>query len=121
MKQGCCLSPTLSNIFQKDLHEIFSDGRCDPVLLGNTHLNSLSWADDLVLMSTSKEGLQNCLDNLQTYCCKWGLEVNGEKTKTMTFSKRRVLLDEPLIFGDSPLQEVDAFNYLGFCIKHINQ
>ena len=56
VKQGCCLSPTLSNIFQNDLHEIFSDGRCDPVLLGNTHLNSLSWADDLVLMSTSKEG-----------------------------------------------------------------
>ena len=53
---------------------------------------------------------------------KWGLEVNAEKTKTMpfSFSKRRVLLDEPLIFGDSPLEDVDAFNYLGFCIKHNN-
>ena len=90
------------------------------LLLGNIHLNSLSWADDLVLMSTSKTGLQKCLDNLQTYCCKWGLEVNAGKTKTMTFSKRRVLLDEPLIFGDSPLKDVDAFNYLGFCIKHNN-
>ena len=38
----------------------------------------------------------------------------------MTFSKRRVLLDEPLIFGDSPLEDVDVFNYLGFCIKHDN-
>ena len=76
VKQGCCLSPTLSNIFQNDLHEIFSNGRCDPLLLGNTHLNSLSWANDLVLMSTSKTGLQKCLDNLQMYCCKWGLEVN---------------------------------------------
>ena len=120
VKQGCWLSPTLSNIFQNDLHEIFSNGRSDPVFLGNTHLNSLSWADDLVLMSTSKEGLQKCLDNLQSYCCKWGLEVNAEKTKTMTFSKRRVLLDKPLIFGDSPLEDVDAFNYLGFCIKHNN-
>ena len=120
VKQGCCLSPTLSNIFQNDLQEIFSDGRCDPVLLGNTHLNSLSWADDLVLMSTNKIGLLKCLDNLQTYCCKWALEVNTEKTKTMTFSKRRVLLDEPLIFGDSPLEDVDAFNYLGFWIKHNN-
>ena len=71
-------------------------------------------------MSTSKEGLQKCQDNLQTHCCKWGLEVNTEITKTMTFSKRRVLLDEPLIFDDFPLEGLDAFNYLGFCIKHNN-
>ena len=29
-------------------------------------------ADDLVLMSTKSEGLQNCLDNFANYCSKWG-------------------------------------------------
>ena len=47
LKQGCCLSPTLSNLFQNDLHEIF-DEICDPLMIGSTNLNS-----DLVLASLS--------------------------------------------------------------------
>ena len=55
------LSPQFSNLYQNDLHSIFND-KCDPIKLGNAVLNSISWAGDLVLMSTSKSGLQNCLD-----------------------------------------------------------
>ena len=62
VKQGCCLSPTLSNIFQNDMHDIFDNSTCDPVKLGNMSFNSLSWADDLVLISSSKNGLQTCLN-----------------------------------------------------------
>jgi len=61
VKQGCCMSPVLSNIFQNDLHEIFSN--CDPIVLGDIKINSISWADDLIMMSTSKQGLQKCLDS----------------------------------------------------------
>ena len=85
VKQGCNLSPTLANLFQNDLHDIF-DKECNPVTLGNITFNSLSWADDLVLLATSSGGLQRCLEKLQTYCYKWGLTVNERKTKWMTFS-----------------------------------
>ena len=34
VKQGCPMSPILSNIFQNDLHEIFDNG-CDPVKAGD--------------------------------------------------------------------------------------
>ena len=80
VKQGCCMSPVLSNIFQNDLHDSFSEG-CDPVLIGDTSVNSISWVDDLMLISTSAEGLQECLTRLHTYCYRWGLEVNTDKTK----------------------------------------
>ena len=73
MKQGCPLSPVISNIFQTYLHEIFKDN-CNPVNIGTKKLNSLSWADDLVLMSTSQKGLQNCLNHLYNYCTKWGIK-----------------------------------------------
>ena len=53
VKQGCCLSPILSNLFQNDLHEIFDTSNCDPVLLGDMQLSSLSWADDLMLVLTT--------------------------------------------------------------------
>ena len=54
--QGCNLSPTLSNTFQNDLHESF-DMDSDPLYLTSEDMiTSLSWADDLILLSSSKEG-----------------------------------------------------------------
>ena len=118
VKQGCCLSPTLSNIFQNDLHVLFKDSACDPVKLGTKYLNSLSWADDLFLVSTTRDGLQKCLDKLRSYCIKWGLEVNSDKTKTMIFSKQKRTMGQPIKYGESNLENVDSFEYLGFKLKY---
>ncbi len=73
--QGCTLSPTLSNIYQNDIHDIF-DHECDPVELDSMFLNSISWADDLILLSTSNRCFQKCLQKLSDYCEKWQLSVN---------------------------------------------
>ena len=62
IKQGCNLSPTMSNLYQSDLHEIF-DNNCKHVKLGNTEINPLSYADDLILLSSTAEGLQTVLIN----------------------------------------------------------
>ena len=45
------------------------------------------FADDLVLISETAEGLQNCLNALQNYCDKWCLSINTDKTKVMIFNK----------------------------------
>ena len=118
VKQGCCLSLTLSNIFQNDLHDLFKDSACDPVKLGNKCLNSLSWADDLFLVSTTRDGLQNWLDKLRSYCIKWGLEVNAHKNKTIIFSKQKRTMEQPIKYGESYLENVDSFEYLGFKLKY---
>ncbi len=85
VKQGCNLSPTLSNIYQNDIHDIFTEG-CDPVKLGDIIFSTVSWADDLVTISKGRSGLQNCLNKLQEYCDKWQLEINVSKTKLMVLS-----------------------------------
>ena len=118
IKQGCCLSPTLSNIFQNDLHVLFKDSACDPVKLGTKYLNSLSWADDLFLVSTTRDGLQKCLDKLRSYCIKWGLEVNSDKTKTMIFSKQKRTMGQLIKYGESNLENVDSFEYFWFKLKY---
>ena len=60
VKQGCTLSPTLFNIFSRDLPDIF-DG-CDPVLLGERCLNCLMYADDTVILPQTRSGnLRNAL------------------------------------------------------------
>ena len=116
LKQGCCMSPTLSSIYQNDLHEIFDNKNCDPIQLGNVSLNSISWADDLIVMSLSQDGFQKCLKKLEIYCNTWGLEINVTKTKAMVLSKRNIVC-EPVYINGIPLEFVKSVNYLGFKIS----
>ena len=51
-----CLKTTLFNIV-KDLVK----GNCDPVRVGDLFVNCLLYADDIVLLSESKSGLQSSL------------------------------------------------------------
>ena len=85
VKQGCILSPTLFNIFLSDLPTIFRDQNSKPASLGETTVGSFFWADDIAIISESKEGLQNSLDNLQRYCQSNKIRVNVKKTKCMVF------------------------------------
>ena len=116
LKQGCNLSPSLANIYQNDLHEIF-DTTCHPVSLNDLEFNTLSWADDLLIVSTSPEGLQNCLNKLQSYCYKWALEVNVSKTKFMVMSKGNTKLIPMVYLDNEPLEHVKQFKYLGIIVQ----
>ena len=48
----------------------------------------LKYADDLIIMSTSRDDLQKCLDNLAIYCEKWKLDLNTKKTKIVLFNRQ---------------------------------
>ena len=86
VKQGCNLSPLLFNLFINDIHNIFDE--CSrAVNIDNNKFNSLSFADDLVLLSETEQGLQNCLTTLEKYCSDWGLKVNITKTNVVVFNK----------------------------------
>ena len=61
------LSPSLFKIFLNDIVDHF-DPTCDPIQLGDAHLNCLLYADDISLMSNSPTGLQNCLNTTYNYC-----------------------------------------------------
>ena len=49
----------------------------------------LLYADDTVIFSESKEGMQSALNIFQSYCDKWKLTVNINKTKVLVLSKRK--------------------------------
>ena len=53
------------------------------------YLALLLFADDMVLFSDNRIGLQSGLDKLLEfeYCNNWGLIVNVEKTKCLVFKK----------------------------------
>ena len=71
-------SPLLFNLFISDLAKKFDnmEGR---VQLGNRGINSLFWADDLVLFAKTKEGLNSILKTLEGYCNENYLMINTKK------------------------------------------
>ena len=86
VRQSCILSPLLFNLYINDLPFSFENNLCDPFVLPNgTKLSALLYADDLIILSRSKTGLQNCLNTLATYCNTWMLSVNPKKPRQWFF------------------------------------
>ena len=118
VRQGCNISPILFNLFLNDLPNKL-DESCKPVKLDVESLNSLLYADDLVLMSETEEGLQNCFNKLSGYCNSWNLEVNTAKTKVIIFNKNGRLLNQKYSFRyrDEEIDIVRNYKYLGIVFK----
>ena len=83
---GDTLSPNRFKIFINDLPNIFSE-RDDQAELDGIRISSLLYADDLILLSTSKSGFQSCLNKLASNCENNCLSVNLKKTKVLVFCK----------------------------------
>ena len=63
------------------------------------------FADDMVIFSTSIQGLQEGLNNLADYCKKWGLTVNIGKTKIVIFRKGgKIGKEEKWYYNDSIIE-----------------
>ena len=79
------------------------------------HIRLLIYADDLVIMSTSAEGLQECLNKLATYCNKWRLQVNLKKTKIILFNRQGSLIKKhSFLFMSNNIEVTKQYKYLGF-------
>ena len=67
VKQGDVLSPNLFKIFINDLPDAFKE-RQDAVDINRRRIDCLMYADDIVIFSSSKAGLQKRLDDLSKFC-----------------------------------------------------
>ena len=119
MRQGCPLSPSLFNIYINDIEKRLSGVNDSPVTLDNgTIISCLLYADDIVIMSLSEEGLQKCLDELNRFCKEWKLTISMKKTKCITFQKQNKVNKRSSFFIDGQgVQNVSEFTYLGVNIK----
>ena len=113
LKQGCPLSPILFNLYIDDIKNLF-DKECDPVTLQHDDLYHFLYADDLVLLSTSTQGLQRSLDKLAAYADLKCLTISIKKSKTMTFNLSGRLEKKEFNIKGKALEPVNSFCYLGF-------
>ena len=63
----------------------------------------LLYADDLIILSRSKTGLQNCLNALGQYCKSWMLNINPKKTKIIVFQQRTKRYDWNFYIGEEKI------------------
>ena len=112
--QGEIMSPFLFSLFINDIEAHLQENINDGINIEQLRLYLLLFADDAVLFSESREGLQNNINNLESYCQKWNLTVNVEKTKIVVFRKGGILgHNDRWFFAGQEIEIVNTFAYLG--------
>ena len=110
LEQGCPLSPIMFNLYIDDMKNIF-DTTCEAMSIQDIKLNYIIYADDLLLMSYTKEGLQRSIDKLEIFAEKKHITISHEKSKTMIFNKTGRLIKESFKANYKELQSVRNFCY----------
>ena len=76
-------------------------------------VNSLFWADDIVLLTEKREELEKLMI-VSEYCTINKLTINCKKTKCLIFNKSGRLIREKISMNGVPLENVREYKYLGF-------
>ena len=74
---------------------------------------NLDLADDIVIFSNTKSGLQKKLDKLHEYCKEWCLEINLSKSQVLIFNKPGKHLKDNFTFNNNTIECVNDYKYLG--------
>jgi len=81
VRQGCCLSPILFNLYSECLTKKALDGLGD-FNIGGQIIQTVKYADELVLMAKEETVLQGMIDKLIEIGSCYGMEMNVEKNKS---------------------------------------
>ena len=68
---------------------------------------------NLIILTRSKLGLQNCLNVLSSYCNSWILRINPKKTKIMIFQRCTRKCEHNFRIGNEVIDVVQNYTYLG--------
>jgi len=132
VRQGENLSPLLFAIFLNDLHSYLNEYYngleyihkllCDHNLVQNSNelqkILLLLYADDTIVLAESAEELQKAMNGMYQYCTNWKLDININKTKIVVFSRGKIRNLPLITFGDTPLEVVFEYVYLGITFNY---
>jgi hypothetical protein len=108
----------LFNVFINDITKNFENNKSTPLKLIDSNIGCLLFADDLLILSETKERLQHSIDNLYNYCDNWRLAIDVNKTKSMIF-KQNYTKTEPsfVYYRNNQIWNVSEYIFLGISLK----
>nr|KAG5693287.1 hypothetical protein BaRGS_011608 [Batillaria attramentaria] len=114
VRQGCLLSPFLFLLAIDWIMKTSTAQRRTGIHWTLwTQLEDLDFADDLALLSHSQQQMQDKTTELATTSSQVGLKIHGGKTKIL---KINTASSDSITLDGNPLEEVEAFTYLGSII-----
>ena len=106
-------SPVLYALFINGLVKKLQESKLGIVLSELVTLESLLYADDIVLITDDKFKLQQMLDIVAEYAKKWRFELNPKKSEIVVFGSKYPPKNLTLQLGEHTLETVSCYKYLG--------
>ena len=118
IRQGGIISPYLYNVYMDGLSARLRDTGVG-CHVSDRCINSLSYADDMVLLAPTVEALQRLLAVCQEYATQHDMLYNTTKTECMIIppKRSRVMYQTSAKLSECPLRFVDSFTYLGHIVS----
>ena len=110
LRQGCNLSPILFAIFIDGIARKVKEAK-QGIKIQDLKLNIMLFADDLILLGSSRKELQNLIDIVWEYSNIWKFTFNSNKSKVVVFGK--IAPRGSYFLGFEQLEVVNQFKYLG--------
>ena len=106
-------------MYINDLPQLLNKVNEEPIIFPNgTKISCLMYADNIVIISRSAKGLQNCLNELSKFCHEWKLSINMEKRKCITFQKKnRKSGKNNFLINNVEVKNTTEYRYLGMNIN----
>ena len=109
VRQGCNLSPCLFNILAEQVMRKALQGFSGGFKIGGKIITNLRYADDIVLVATSQDKLQELVQCVESAGKEYNMLINSAKTKVMTSTA-----DTLTVMAEGvKLEQVESFPYLG--------
>jgi hypothetical protein len=115
VRQGCCLSPILFNLYSEYLTKETLEGFGD-FKIGGHVIRTVKYADDLVLLAKEETVLQGMVDRLIEIGRRYGMEMDVEKTKVMRISRQPAPMK--IMIDQKQVENAEYFNCLGSMITN---
>ena len=116
VKQGGVISPRLFTLYMRRLIEML-DRLGIGLLINNTLINSLLYADDVGLLCTKVSDMQHMLNIVQEFGLAVEIKLNPDKSVLLIFNNKSKSVPTSLMLNNMPIKEEKQTRYLGAIIS----